>query len=66
MSPSSDWTEISTFYYNFPIGLYLSDGIKVMNLGLEFCPHQGLNETSLPTKFQNFWTDYLRDASMLA
>src|SRR5271163_4932080 len=61
MGPSCDLAEISTVYYNFPIGPYFSDNMKLLNLDLKFCLHQGLNQTSLPTKFQNFWTNYLRD-----
>jgi hypothetical protein len=62
MSPSCNLVEISTFYYNFPIG---PDKLKVSNLDLKICPHEGLPQTSLPTKFQNFWINYLRDTSML-
>ncbi len=66
MGPNCDLAEISTFYYNFPIGLHFSDKLKVSNLDLKLCPHEGLHQTSLPTKFQNFWINYLRDTSMLA
>jgi hypothetical protein len=66
MSPSCDLAEISTFYYNYPIRPHFSDKLKVSNLDLKFCPHEGLHQTRLSTKFQNFWIDYLRDTSMLA
>jgi len=66
MGPSCDLAEISTFYYNFPIGPHFSDKLKVSNLDLKLCPHEGLHQTSLPTKCQNIWTNYLRDTSMLA
>ncbi len=66
MGPGCDLAEISTVYYNFPIGLYFSDKIKVSNLDLKLCPHQGLNQTSLPTKLQHFWIDCLRDTGMSA
>ena len=66
MGPSCDLAEISTFYFNFPIWRPFSDKLQVSNLGLKLCPHEGLHQTSLPTKFQKFWINYLRDASMLA
>ncbi len=53
------------FYYSFPIGPHFFDKIKVLNLDLKLCPHQDLTQTSFPTKFQNFWMDYLRDISIL-
>ncbi len=65
MRPSCDLTEILTFYYNFPIGPHFSDKLKVQNLYLKLWPHEGLHHTSLPTKFQNFCINYLRDTIML-
>ena len=66
MGPSCDLAEILTVYYNVPTGPYFSDNMKLSNLGQQFYPHQGLIQTSLPTKFQNFWIHYLRDTGMLA
>jgi hypothetical protein len=42
-------------------GPHLFGKIKVLNFDLKFCLHQGLNQTTLSTKFQNFRADYLRD-----
>ncbi len=64
MGANCDLTEISTLYYNFPAGPYFSGIIKVSNFDLKFCPHQGLNQISLSTKFQNFWTNSLREKSL--
>ena len=66
MGPSCDLAEISTVYYNFPIGPYLSDNMKLSNLDLKFCPRQELIQTSLLTEFENFWIHYLRDTGMVA
>jgi hypothetical protein len=40
---------------------HLFGKIKVSKFDLKFCLHQGLNQTTLSTKFQNFRADYLRD-----
>ncbi len=66
MGPSFNLAEISTFYYNFPLGPHFSDKLKVSNLDLKLCPHRDLYETSLSTKFQNLWMNYLRHTSILA
>ncbi len=64
MGPSCDLAEIPIVYYNFPIEPYFSDNMKLSNLDLKFCPHEGLNQTSLPTKFQNFGIHYEPDTGM--
>jgi hypothetical protein len=61
MGASCDLAEIPIVYYNFSVRPYFSDNMKLSNLDLKFCPHQGLNQTSLSTKFQNFWTNHLQD-----
>jgi hypothetical protein len=61
MGSSCDLAEKSTIYYTFPIELYFLENMKLSNLDLKFCPRQGLDQTSLPTKFQNFWSNCLRD-----
>jgi hypothetical protein len=58
--------EISAFYYDFPVGPHFPGKVKVSIFDLKHCLHQGLNKTSLLTKFQNFWISHLRDMSMLA
>jgi hypothetical protein len=65
MGPNCDLAEISTFYYDIPIGPHFSDKLKVWNLDLKLCAHEGLHQTSLPTKFQNFWINYLRDTTVV-
>ena len=66
MGPSCDLAEISALYYHFPVRSHFSGKFKVSNFEVKLYPYQGLNKTSLPTKFQNFWANHLRDMSMLA
>jgi hypothetical protein len=52
LDPSCDLAEISTFYYNFT---HFSDKLEVSSFDGKFSPYQGLNESTLPKKFQTFW-----------
>jgi hypothetical protein len=54
------------FCYDYREALHLFGKIKVSSFDLKLCPHQGISQTSLFTKFKNFWTNYPQDIDVLA